>query len=110
MATTSTPSGDTGYCNWIFWEVITKGDKWGIQRDCDTTPLVQQKGYGLYDFHDSVTLMIRRGDSRNWKAYKASLEPRFDTDAIPSDNTRCPNCHKYINGVNPYDDGETWRK
>ena len=20
----------------------------------------------------------------------------------------CPNCGKFVNGVNPYDDGETW--
>lgn len=22
----------------------------------------------------------------------------------------CPNCGKYVNGVNPHDDGETWRE
>jgi len=89
--------------------VITKSNKWGIQRDCDDTPLVQQKGYGLYDFHESVTVVLLRGDSRNWRAYKAALEPH-GTGQPPSDRSKCPKCGKYVNGVNPYDDGETWRK
>ena len=52
---------------------------------------------------------LRRGDSKNWKAYKNSLKsrPQFTP---PLDSSKCPKCGKYINGVNPYDDGETWRQ
>lgn len=97
------------YCNWTFWEVITRSNKYGIQRDCDSKPLVEQEGYGPYDYHEAVTVILRRGDSRNWKAYKAALEPH-GTGEPPSDRSKCPGCGKYVNGVNPYDDGETWRK
>ncbi len=77
------------YCNWTFIDFIEK-DKWNIKRDCDNTPMI-----------------LIRGDSRNWKAYKHSLDPYV---RVPSQYSKCPNCGKYINGVNPYDDGETWRK
>lgn len=100
---------EVGYCNWTFWEVITRSNKWGIQRECDDKPLVQQEGYGLYDYDENVTKLLLRGDSREWKAYKKSLEPR-GTGEPPSEWSKCPKCHKYINGVNPYDDGETWYK
>lgn len=26
------------------------------------------------------------------------------------DGSMCPNCGRFVNGVNPYDDGETWMK
>ena len=99
---------DIQYCNWTFWEVIKLSSVYGISRDCDTTPLVEQEGHGKYDYDEQVTLILRRGDTRNWKAYQASLEPRLQFTP-PSDSSKCPNCHKYVNGVNPYDDGETWR-
>jgi len=95
------------YCNWTFWEVITKSNKWGIQRDCDDKPIVSLDGYGL--LHESVTAILLRGYSRNWRAYKAALEPH-GTGEPPSDRSKCPHCGRYVNGVNPYDDGETWRK
>lgn len=72
------------YCNWTFWEVIQRSNKY-------------------------ATLILTRGDSRNWKAYKAALLPH-GTGELPSDSSKCPSCGKYVNGVNPYDDGETWRK
>lgn len=97
------------YCNWTFWEVIKPSNKWGISRDCDNTPLVKQAGYGPYDFDENVTVVLLRGDSRNWRAYKASLEPTHQFYPPPF-NSKCPNCGKYVNGVNPFDDGETWRK
>lgn len=100
----------TKYCNWTFWEVIRRSHKWGIRRDCDTTPLVQQEKHGLYDFDDRVTIILSRSGGRNWDAYKASLEPRHSINHPPSASSKCPGCGKYINGVNPYDDGETWRK
>lgn len=78
------------YCNWSFDEFISKG-KWLVRRDCG----------------DEITLT--RGDSRNWLAYKSSLQPRPQFTP-PSIGSKCPSCGKYINGVNPYDDGETWRK
>lgn len=100
---------DTQYCNWTFWEVIKPSNRWGIQRDCDDTPLVERDGYGPYDFDEKITLTISRDGGKNWLAYKASLEPH-GTGEPPSPRSKCPNCGKYINGVNPYDDGETWRK
>lgn len=102
-------SNDIQYCNWTFWEVITRSNKWAVQRDCDTTPLVKQEGHGPYDFDENATIVLMRGDSRNWKAYKAALEPR-GTGEPPSDRSKCPNCTRYVNGVNPYDDGQTWYK
>ena len=98
------------YCNWTFWEVITTSNKYGVQRDCDTTPLVKQPGHGAYDYDENVTIILVRNDSRNWAAYKASLQPQVQTrypEARPP--AQCPNCHRQVNGVNPYDDGETWR-
>lgn len=81
------------YCNWSFDEFVDKG-KWLIKRDCE----------------DTLTV-LNRGDGKDWKAYKASLQPqsqaRYD---YPLPGAQCPNCQKEINGVNPYDDGETWRK
>lgn len=83
-------SKDVQYCNWSFDECLTPSSKWLVRRDCG----------------DEISLL--RGDTRNWKAYKASLEPRPQFTP-PLDSSKCPNCRKYINGVNPYDDGETWR-
>lgn len=82
---------DTQYCNWTFEECLKPSQKWLVSRDCG----------------DAITLT--RGGSKNWKAYKASLEPTHQFYPPPF-NSKCPNCGKYINGVNPYDDGETWRK
>lgn len=79
------------YCNWSFNECLKPKQKWLVYRDCG----------------DEITLS--RGDSRNWKAYESSLQPRY-TSQDPLGSSKCPNCHKYVNGVNPYDDGETWRK
>lgn len=76
------------WCNWSFDEFVRKG-KWLVKRDCS----------------DQITLT--RGDSRNWLAYAKSLKPH------PQGTTpgaKCPNCGREVNGVNPYDDGETWRK
>lgn len=85
------------WCNWTFWECITPSNEWEVGRDCQGGRVGDQ------------TITLRRGDSRNWKAYKASLEPRRQFTP-PSDNSKCPNCNRYINGVNPQDDGETWYK
>lgn len=102
-------SKSTEWCNWTFWEVIKPSSKWGVQRDCDTTPLVRQEGYGPYDFDENVTITLTRSGGRNWDAYEAALEPHA-TGSLPSDRSKCPQCSKYVNGVNPYGDGETWRK
>ncbi len=99
---------DVEWCNWTFWETIEPSKKWGIQRDCDNTPLVQQEAHGPYDFDERATLVLSRGDSRNWRAYKSSLQPHPQFTNPPG--ATCPNCGKQVNGVNPYDDGETWRK
>lgn len=80
---------DTQWCNWSFDEFISK-DKWLVKRDCSA---------------ESITLS--RGDDRNWLAYKKSLEPHYQGTLSSG---HCPNCGRNINGVNPYDDGETWRK
>ena len=80
------------YCNWSFDEFVDSG-KWLVKRDC-------QKDM----------FQLNRGDNRNWKSYKASLQPRLQQrypSRIPG--AQCPNCGKEVNGVNPYDDGETWR-
>lgn len=84
------------YCNWTFWECLTPSIKWAVGRDCQ----------GGREEDTRITLV--RGDSRNWKAYSASLEPRYQGQR-PLESSKCPNCNKYVNGVNPYDDGETWR-
>jgi len=99
------------YCNWTFWEVIRRSNKWGIQRDCDSVPLVEKPGVGPYEYSENVTKLLLRGDSREWRAYKASLQPQVQArHPYPLPGAQCPNCHKEINGVNPYDDGETWRR
>lgn len=79
---------NTQWCNWSFDEFISK-NKWQVKRDCGDE------------------IVLSRGDSRNWKAYAASLQPhpQFTVHV----NGKCPNCGKQVNGVNPYDDGETWR-
>lgn len=98
------------YCNWTFLEFIKTGHKWGIQRDCDDTPLVQKPGIGAYDYDEGVTAILNRGDNRKWKAYRASLQPQIQTMyPQPIPGAQCPNCGRQVNGVNPYDDGETWR-
>lgn len=48
-------------------------------------------------------------DSKNWKAYQASLKP-YRVGGYPDGASMCPNCGKFVNVVNPYDDGETWMK
>ena len=80
---------DTEWCNWTFMECLKPSQKWLVSRDCG----------------DTITLA--RGDSRNWKAYSKSLKPHYQGTVL---NAKCLNCGKEINGVNPYDDGETWRK
>jgi len=79
------------WCNWSFDECLKPQQKWLVRRDC------------------SDEIPLSRGDSRNWKAYKESLKPRY-VGQDPLSSSKCPNCLKYVNGVNPYDDGETWRK
>jgi hypothetical protein len=78
------------YCNWEFRDCLTPKEKWVLKRDCD---------------EDETT--ITRGSVNKWNAYKQSLEP-----ILVGSEPRgvCPTCRKYINGVNPYDDGETWRR
>ena len=78
------------WCNWVFDYVDT--NKWMVKRDCC----------------DDEILLIR-GDSKNWKAYQASLKP-YRVGGYPDSVSMCPNCGKFVNGVNPYDDGETWMK
>lgn len=85
-------SKDKEYCNWEFIECLTPKNKWSLKRDCKT---------------EMET--ISRGSGKNWKAYESSLEPR-PLGHPPSVGAKCPSCGKYVNGVNPYDDGETWRK
>lgn len=99
------------YCNWTFWEVVKRSNKWAVQRDCDKTPLVQQKGIGPYDYDENATILLTRGGGRNWDAYRASLQPQRQTRyPEPRPGAQCPGCGKQVNGVNPYDDGETWRR
>lgn len=76
------------YCNWTFWEVIKRSNKWGVQRDCDTTPLVHKKGYGPYDFDERVTITLTRGGGRNWDAYLSSLQPQTQT-RYPANSSGC---------------------
>ena len=84
-------NNEVEYCNWSFDEFVDKC-KWLVKRDCQ----------------DELILLIR-GDSKNWRAYKGSLEPRHQFYPPPF-NSKCPNCGKYVNGVNPSDNGETWRR
>ena len=84
---------DLTYCNWEFEEFVSPG-KWLIKRDCD-----------------DKLMPLNRGDSRNWKSYKSSLMPQVQTRyPQPLPGAQCPGCGKQVNGVNPYDNGETWRK
>lgn len=82
-------NSQTEWCNWTFVECLTLKEKWLVPRDC------------------SEPITLTRGSSKNWKAYALSLEPRYQGHPPLGG---CPNCGKYVNGVNPYDDGETWRK
>lgn len=96
------------YCNWTFWEVIKPNNRWGVNRDCDDKPLTELKGYGL--LHDAVTHVFSRG-GRDDMAYRASLQPQLQTRyPQPRPGAQCPNCGKQVNGVDPYDDGQTWRR
>ena len=79
----------TQWCNWSFDECLTPKTRWLVRRDCG----------------DEIKLS--RGSGKNWKAYELSLQPRYQGRPPLG---KCPNCGKCINGVNPYDDGETWRK
>lgn len=79
---------DVEWCNWSFDEFLSKG-KWLVKRDCS----------------DVITLT--RGGGKNWRAYRKSLQPHAQGT---TPHAKCPNCDKEINGVNPHDDGQTWRK
>ena len=99
------------YCNWTFWEVIKPSNKWGVARDCDDMPLVKKPNVGSYSYDENVTLLLTRSGGRNWTAYNASLQPQVQQRyPYPRPGAQCPKCGKEINGVNPYDDGETWRR
>ena len=88
------------YCNWTFWGCLKQSLQWTVGRDCE----------GGND-EDGKTITLTRGDSRNWRAYSASLKSQVQTRfPQPLPGAQCPNCGKEINGVNPYDDGETWRR
>lgn len=90
------------YCNWSFEEPLGNG-KWMIARDCDNINLK------LND--EPITILLVRGANKKWKAYRASLQPQIQQRfPYPRPGAQCPNCGNQINGVNPYDDGETWRK
>lgn len=87
-------SKELEYCNWSFDECLKEQNTWLVMRDCDEEPIV-----------------LVRGDSKNWLAYKASLQPQVQMRyPYPRPGAQCPNCGKEVNGVNPYDDGETWRR
>ena len=97
------------YCNWTFWEVLKPSDQWAIERDCDSTPLVEKDEHREHDFHESATFVLSR-DTKAWNAYKSSLQPQVQQRyPYPKPGAQCPKCHKQVNGVNPYDNGETWR-
>lgn len=38
------------------------------------------------------------------------MTPKIEWCNYPDAGSMCPNCGKFVNGVNPYDDGETWMK
>lgn len=83
------------YCNWTFAECLKPSQKWLVYRDCT----------------DETELILSRGSSKHWRAYTASLQPQIQQRyAYARPGAQCPNCGREINGVNPYDDGETWRK
>lgn len=77
------------WCNWSFEEVLKRSNKWLVIRDCD----------------GEITLS--RGDSKNWREYRKSLEPYIETSQKKGE---CPNCLALINAVDPYDDGQTGRR
>ncbi len=80
------------WCNWSFDECIKSSSEWLVTRDCDGE------------------INLKRGDTKEWKAYKASLQPQIQTRyPQPRPGAQCPKCHREVNGVNPYDDGQTWR-
>lgn len=79
---------DEEYCNWSFDECLVPNRKWLVRRDC------------------GGEIELSRGDSRNYKAYKSSFQPRLQF-TLPLDSSKRSKCRNYINGVNPYDDGET---
>lgn len=86
------------YCNWTFWDCLKPSEHWSVGRDC-------QGGRG-----EDISIILKRGNNRNWKAYQSSLQPQTQTRyPQPLSGAQCPNCGKQVNGVNPYDDGETWR-
>ena len=78
------------WCNWVFEYRDT--NNWIVKRDC---------------CNDEILLV--RGDSKNWKAYQAALKP-YPLGSYPDGASICPNCHKFVNVVNPYVDGETWMR
>lgn len=81
---------DSEYCNWEFRECLTPKNRWLLKRDCQ-----------------NELETISRGSGKKWKAYELSLQPRYQGHPPLG---ICPDCRKYVNGVNPYDDGETWRR
>ena len=82
-------SKQTEYCNWEFRECITPKQKWVLKRDCD----------------DKETTITRESGVK-WATYKASLQP---SPVGSEPKGICHTCGKCVNGVNPSDDGETWR-
>lgn len=87
------PNEELEYCNWSFEEFVSNG-KWLVKRDCQDSPV-----------------QLNRGDNRNWRAYKASLQPQTQQRyPYPRPGAQCPTCGREVNGVNSYDDGETWRR
>lgn len=82
------------YCNWSFEECLKRSQKWLVKRDCEDEPIV-----------------LSRGSSKNWKAYEVSLLPQVQQRyKYINAGSECPSCRRGVNGINPYDDGETWRK
>lgn len=73
------------WCNWVFdYTDSMDTNRWMVKRDCC----------------DDEILLIR-GDSKNWKAYQASLKP-YPVRGCPDAVSMCPNCGKFVNGVNPH--------
>lgn len=102
MSSPTTPNTRLEYCNWTFVDCLEKSIKWRVVRDCEPADDWEDDNQGF---------ILTRGDSRNWKAYQASLQPQTQTRyPRPLAGAQCPKCGKQVNGVNPYDDGETWRK
>lgn len=103
MTKPQTPLQTLEYCNWTFVECLRPSASWRVIRDCD--PVNDDTD------DESQGIKLAAGDSRNWKAYKASLQPQVQHRyPYPRPGAQCPKCRKEVNGVNPYDDGETWRK